>query len=98
MRMTTAIIAVEDTLSKIVARKILAAVGLGIGQTLGLKGKQYLQQRARNLNQTARAFPVLMLTDLDTPGQCPLQLIRSWLPGAQHPRFFLRVAVMEVES
>ena len=39
-----------------------------------------------------------MLIDLDTPRECPPGLIRSWIRGALNPRFFFRVAVMEVES
>ena len=39
-----------------------------------------------------------MLTDLDTPRDCPPGLVRSWIRGPLKPRFFFRVAVMEVES
>lgn len=39
-----------------------------------------------------------MLTDLDTPQECPPGLIRSWVRGTLNSRFFFRVAVMEVES
>ena len=39
-----------------------------------------------------------MLTDLDSPKICPPELIQSWVNGPLNPRFFLRVAIMEVES
>ncbi len=41
---------------------------------------------------------MFMVADLDTPAQCPSQLIQSWLRGIQHPQFLLRLAVMEIES
>ena len=39
-----------------------------------------------------------MLTDLDSPKICPPELIQSWIQGSLNLGFFLRVAVMEVES
>lgn len=93
-----AILVVEDTLSEAVSVKLLEDLGILVSQRLGLQGKGYLQRKAQSLNQTSKGFPVFMLTDQDTPSQCPAQLIRSWLRGEQHPHFFLRVAVMEVES
>ena len=92
------ILAVEDSLSEAVSVKILADLGISVIQRLGLQGKGYLQKKAQSLNQTAKGFPIFMLTDQDSPSQCPEQLIQSWLQGEQHPHFFLRVAVMEVES
>ncbi len=93
-----AILAVEDKLSEAVSIKILEDLGIGVSQSLGLRGKGYLQKKAQSLNQTAKGFPVFMLTDQDSPNQCPPQLIQSWVKGEQNPKFFLRVAVMEVES
>ena len=93
-----AIIAVEDKLSEAVSTKILEDLGIDVIQCLGLRGKGYLQRKAQSLNQTVKGFPVFMLTDQDSPNQCPPQLIQSWLQGEQNPNLFLRVAVMEVES
>ena len=93
-----AIIAVEDKLSEAVSTKILEDLGIDVIQCLGLRGKGYFQRKAQSLNQTAKGFPVFMLTDQDSPNQCPPQLIQSWLQGEQNPNLFLRVAVMEVES
>lgn len=98
MSRTTAILAVEDKLSEAVSIKILEDLGIDIIQRLGLKGKSYLEKRAQNLNQTAKAIPVFMLIDLDSPSPCPPQLVRTWTRGGQNAKFFLRVAVMEVES
>lgn len=92
------ILAAEDTLGEVVSIRILASLDIGVSQRLGLRGKGYLQNKADGLNRTAQGFPVFMLTDQDTPNRCPPQLVQSWLSGMQHPHFFLRVAVMEVES
>ena len=78
--------------------RILTSLGIAVSQRLGLKGKGYLQNKADSLNRTARGFPVFMLADQDAPNPCPPRLIQSWIKGRQHPHFFLRVAVMEVES
>ena len=93
-----AILAVEDILGEAVSTRILTSLDIIVSLRLGLKGKNYLQSKARSLNQTAKGFAVFMLTDQDSPDPCPPQLIRSWLRGAPHPHFFLRIAVMEVES
>ena len=92
------ILAVEDKLSEAVSTKILEGSGINISQRLGLRGKGYLQSKALSLNQTSRGFPVFMLIDQDAPSQCPPQLIQTWIKGPRNAKFFLRVAVMEVES
>lgn len=94
----SAILAVEDVLGEAVSIRVLTSLGISVSQRLGLKGKGYLQKKSQNLNLAARGFAVFMLTDQDSPNQCPPQLIRSWIKGPRHPHFFLRVAVMEVES
>ena len=93
-----AILAVEDALGEAVSTRILTSLGIVVSLRLGLKGKNYLQSKAHSLNQTAKGFAVFMLTDQDSPHPCPPQLIQSWLRGTLHPHFFLRIAVMEVES
>lgn len=98
MRGRSIILVVEDRLSEAVSTKILTGLGIEISQSLGLRGKGYLQRKAQNLNQTAIGFPVFMLTDQDSPSQCPPQLIQAWIKGERHAQFFLRVAVMEIES
>lgn len=98
MTQRNAILAVEDVLGEAVSTRILASQGIAVSQRLGLKGKGYLQHKAQSLNQTARGFAVFMLADQDSPDPCPPQLIRSWIKGPRHPHFFLRIAVMEVES
>ena len=99
MSLNSVILAVEDALSNAVSTKILESFGIGIMLRIGFKGNSYLQQKAPSLNQTARgSYNVFMLTDLDSPQNCPPQLIQSWIKAPLNPGFFLRVAVMEVES
>jgi hypothetical protein len=92
------ILAVEDKLSELVSARILSSLGIDVSVTLGLKGKNYLEKKARSLNKTAQGFPVLMIADQDSAAQCPPTLINSWVGKNQNPLFLLRVAVMEIES
>ena len=99
MSQNSVILAVEDRLSDVVSTKILESSGIEIVQRIGFKGNSYLKQKAAALNQTARGvYNVFMLTDLDSPQNCPPQLIQSWISAPLNSGFFLRVAVMEVES
>ena len=93
------ILAVEDRLSEAVATKILHHYGIEISRKTGYKGNSYLKQKAQSFNASAyEACGVFMLTDLDSPQDCPPNLIRSWIKGSLNPMFLFRVAVMEVES
>ena len=56
------------------------------------------RQKAPELNISASGMDIFLLTDLDSPEDCPPGLIRSWIKGTLNPKFFFRVAVMEVES
>ena len=99
MSQNSVILAVEDRLSDVVSTKILENFGIEIVLRVGFKGNSYLRQKAPSLNQTARGhLDVFMLTDLDSPENCPPQLIQSWISAPLNSGFFLRVAVMEVES
>ena len=99
MSLNSVILATEDRLSDAVSTKILESFGIGIMLRIGFKGNSYLQQKAPSLNQMARgSYNVFMLTDLDSPQNCPPQLIQSWISAPLNSGFFLRVAVMEVES
>ena len=99
MSLTRVTLAVEDVLSDAVATKILESCGFKIETRLRQRGNTYLKQKAPELNRAAaRDRPVFLLTDLDSPTNCPLDLIQSWIKGSPKPGFFFRVAVMEVES
>ena len=99
MRSKPFILAVEDVLSDAVSTKILEYFGLEIAQRIGYKGNTYLRQKASSLNQAARGlYHVFLLTDLDSPQNCPPMLIRSWVGMPLNSGFIFRVAVVEIES
>ena len=98
MSITSVILAVEDELSESISTQILRHFDIEIRSTIRGKGNMLLQQKAPELNRSANGAAIFLLTDLDTPRDCPPGLIRSWIRGPLNPRFFLRVAVMEVES
>jgi hypothetical protein len=94
------IIATEDNLSEVVARRLLKDFRptVSVVASIGGKGKSYLQQRAGELNRTASTVPVLLLVDLDVPHPCPADTIARWLPQGVAAKMLFRVAVMEIES
>ena len=99
MRLNSIILAVEDRLSDTVATKILGHFGIKIERKTGYKGNSYLQQKAQSFNEAAyEECGIFILTDLDSIQNCPPRLIQSWIKGSLNPRFFFRVAVIEVES
>ena len=98
MNLNNVVLAVEDRLSDAVATKILEEFGIEIVKRIGYQGKSYLERKTLELNRAANGITVFMLTDLDSPRDCPQGLIRSWGKGILNPRFCFRVAVMEIES
>ena len=98
MNLNNVVLAVEDRLSDAVATKILEKFGVEIVKRIGYQGKSYLERKTSELNRASNGVTVFMLTDLDSPRDCPPRLIRSWVKGILNPRFCFRVAVMEVES
>ena len=101
MSLNSVILAVEDALSNAVSTKILKHFGIEIVQRIPntYQGNSYLQRRAPELNRSAAGPPyIFMFTDLDAPQNCPPQLIQSWIRAPLNSGFFLRVAVMEIES
>ncbi len=98
MNLNNVILAVEDRLSDAVATKILEKFGADIVERIGFQGKSHLERKTPEFNRASNNITVFMLTDLDTPRDCPPGLIQSWIKGPINPRFFFRVAIMEVES
>ena len=98
MMLNSVILAVEDELSEAISTKILNSFGIEIRIVLREGGNAYLRQKAPELNRSASGMDIFLLTDLDSAENCPLGLINSWIKGTPNPRFFFRVAVMEVES
>ena len=99
MKLSNVILVVEDRLSEAMAIKILQYFDIEIARRIIYEGKSYLQGKATNYNQAAHpGCGVFMLTDLDSPKICPPILIQSWVKGRLKRWFFLRIAVMEIES
>jgi hypothetical protein len=93
------ILAVEDRLSEVVCRRVLARFrpDIVVRAVIGHRGQGQLRSRIREINRTANSLSVLLLTDLDSQYPCAPSLISHWLPSrARHLN--LRVAVREVES
>ena len=99
MELNNVILVVEDRLSDAVSIKILRYFDIEIVQRVIYEGNSYLQRKAQGYNQAAhQECGTFMLTDLDSPKVCPPTLIRSWVKGRLNRWFFLRIAVMEIES
>ena len=98
MILNSVILAVEDELSEAISTKILKSFGIEIMIVLREDGNAYLRQKAPELNRSANGVDIFLLTDLDSPEDCPPGLIHSWIKGPLNPKFLFRVAVMEVES
>ncbi len=98
MSITDVILAVEDELSEAISTQILSEFDIEIRYTIRGKGNVLLKQKAPELNRSANAIDIFLLTDLDSPQNCPPGLIHSWIKAPLNPRFLFRVAVMEVES
>lgn len=101
MSLNSVILAVEDSLSDAVSTKILQYFGIEIHVRIPntYQGNTYLRRRAAELNRSAKGpLYVFMFTDLDSPKRCAPELIQSWVKAPLNPGFFLRVAVMEIES
>ena len=99
MELNNVILVVEDRLGDAVSTKILQHFDIRIVKRVIYKGNSYLQRKAQSYNQAAyQECGIFMLTDLDSPNICPPTLIRSWVKGRLNRWFFLRIAVMEIES
>ena len=101
MSLNSVILAVEDALSDAVSTKILQYFGIEIHVRIPntYQGNTYLRRRVAELNRSAKGpLYVFMFTDLDSPKRCVPELIQSWVKAPLNPGFFLRVAVMEIES
>ena len=92
-------LAVEDDLSEQLLRRLLRErpVPYAIGPVFKQGGFGYLKKQTPAFNNSAKACPILLLTDLDQR-PCAPELILDWLKQPKHPDFLLRVAVREVEA
>ena len=94
------ILAVEDEISEAVLRELIRVFRpeLNVVNSIGRRGKNYLINKAHDLNRTARSITIFLMMDLDRRSPCPADLLRRWLGSAQQSNLLFRLAVMEVES
>jgi len=92
-------LAVEDSLSEAVLRKLLHSTGraYAVGDCYSEGGYGYLKRTVRGFNAAAQGTPFVVLTDLDD-AECSPALIKEWLPVPRHVNLVFRVAVREVEA
>jgi len=92
-------LAVEDSLSEAVLRRILKGSErqYEVGTCYRKGGYGYLKRNIVGFNNAAKGTPFVVLTDLDR-ATCAPNLIRQWLPVPRHPNLLLRIAVREVEA
>ena len=76
--------------------KFLSILMLKSREKLGIK--ETLTSNKKPRVSTKQHMKNVVLTDLDSPRDCPPGLVYSWIKGPLNPRFLFRVAVMEVES
>jgi len=92
-------LATEDQLSEAVGTRLLRDL-LRVQEIQPIRRGDfgYLKTKVLELNRTAVAIPVLLLTDLDTE-HCPTALISKWLGNTtRNANFLFRIAVRETES
>lgn len=91
-------LAVEDSLSETVARKILSQSDNNyfINNCLCRSGAGYLKAKINDFNKAASTLPFFVLTDQDRG--CPPDKIQNWLNHKANPNLIFRIAVMEIES
>jgi hypothetical protein len=95
-------IAIEDSLSEAVVRRLLSYASthersyhVGVAYRQG--GFGYLRRTINGWNSAARGIPIVVLTDLDTK-PCASSLIQEWFETPIHHNLLFRVAVREVEA
>lgn len=88
---------VEGITDEVVAKRLLAHVGLVPGKPFGKRGKADLLARLPNYNQDARHRVWFAMIDLDNDALCASQAITSWLP-VKEEGMVLRVVVKAVEA
>ena len=90
-------LAVEDSLSEAVAKKILyqSDKNYHVTNCLCNGGYGYLKTKINAFNKAAKVWPFLVLTDQDKG--CPPDKIKRWLNHKANSNLIFRIAVMETE-
>ncbi len=92
-------LAVEDSLSEAVLRKMLLCSGreYAVGTAFNRGGSGYLRRMIGGFNSAAKGTPFLVLADLDRTECAPI-LVSEWLNRPLHHNLLFRIAVKEVEA
>ena len=88
---------VEGEPDAVIAARLLALVGLEIGQIYGRRGKDHLDNRLPSYNQAARYSKWLVLRDLNGDAACAAELVADLL-GRRSQGLCLRIAVRASEA
>jgi hypothetical protein len=89
--------AVEGIVDEAVAQKLITEVGGCIGTVYGKNGKPFLRKKIQGFNNAAKAWPWLVLVDLDQDAECAPPLCMEWLTDIALYMCF-RVVVKEIEA
>lgn len=96
--MKPCLLAVEDELSEIAARRVIGAYSrLQVSECYGKKGFGYLKANIDKFQEAARQIPYVVLTDLDQY-PCATALKDNWGVISTQRDFIFRVAVRSIES
>lgn len=89
--------AAEGIIDEAVVQKLIVGAGGSPGAIYGKTGKAFLYQKIHGFNNAAKAWPWLVLVDLDNDAECAPPFCTQWVPDPS-PYLCFRVAVREVES
>jgi hypothetical protein len=96
--MTSCLLAVEDEVSEIVARRMIEAYSpLQVLECYGKKGFGYLKANMSKFQEASRQIPYFVLTDLDQYS-CATALKEDWNIVSMPRNFMFRIAVRSIES
>ncbi len=96
--MISLVLIAEDSLSGVVAKKIIAEANKNYEVVnVIFWNKNKIKKRIKKINKAAKGYVYFVLTDQDTADRCPPNAINE-LPGPLHPNLMYRFAVMEIES
>jgi hypothetical protein len=93
------VLAVEDELSGMVLRRLLAESNRGfvVDRLVVERGFGQLKVGIPKYRSASRSLPHIVLTDLDRYA-CPSELLADWRATRLPPSMLLRIAVREVEA
>lgn len=88
---------VEGNVDEAVALKICENEKISISHVYGHRGKSYIDDRLKGLNDNVKDFPWLVLRDMDHDADCAPALV-SCLLSRVSPLMTFRIVVREIEA